>query len=113
MCTVGPVISTTRDTEVTTGTPLGFTVTITDFNLPLTEITWYIDNTPATEANRRITITDTSTTSPPATSTLTLFSVQLPAEGGVYSVTAVNPAGMATTTATVTVTCKRKILFHN
>ena len=84
---------------------------ITQFNLPLTEITWFIDGTPATEANERLSITNTSTATPPATSTLTLDSVQFPAEGGLYSVTAVNPAGMVTTAFNVTVSCKQ-VLFH-
>ena len=61
--------------------------------------------------NERITITNTSTASPPATSTLILDPVQFPAEGGLYSVTAVNPAGMVTTAVNVTVSCKQ-VLFH-
>ena len=103
---VGPVLSSATNIEVTTGTPLSFAVIITDFNLPLTEITWYIDGTPATTEIERITITNTSTTSPPATSTLTLDPVQLPIESGLYSVTVVNPAGMATTTFAVSVSGK-------
>ena len=81
---------------------------ITEFNLPLTDITWFIDGTPATEANERLSITNTSTATPPATSTLTLDSVQFPAEGGVYFVRATNPTGTAAGTLTVTVTCKSK-----
>ena len=79
-------------------------MTITDFNLPLTEITWFIDGVPATAITGRtgvLTITNTSTTSPPATTTLTLDPVQLPSESGLYSVTAFNLAGMDTTTFNV------------
>ena len=94
-----------------TGTPLVLAVTITEFNLPLTDITWFIDGTPATGANERISITNTSTATPPAFSTLTLDPVQFPAEGGLYSVTVVNPAGMDTTAFNVTVSCKQ-VLFH-
>ncbi len=74
---------------------------ITEFNLPLTEIIWFIDGVPATGV---LTITNTSTTSPPATTTLTLDPVQLPSESGLYSVTAANPAGNDTITFNVTVT---------
>ncbi len=82
-------------------------MTITDFNLPLTEITWFIDGVPATAVTGRtgvLTITNTSTTSPPATTTLTLDPVQLPSESGLYSVTAFNPAGMDTITFNVIIT---------
>ena len=82
-------------------------MTITDFNLPLTEISWFIDGVPATAVTGRtgvLTITNTSTTSPPATTTLTLDPVQLPSESGLYSVTAFNPAGMETITFNVIIT---------
>ncbi len=95
------------DIEFVVGSILTLTVTITDFNLPLTEITWFIDGVPATAVSGRagvLTITNTSTTSPPATTTLTLDPVQLPRESGLYSVTAFNPAGMDTTTFNVTIT---------
>ena len=104
--TVGPVISAPKDSKVATGIPLILSVNITEFNLPLTDITWFIDGTLATEANERVTITNTSTASPPASSTLTLDPVQFPAEDGLYSVTAVNPAGMVTTAFNVTIYCK-------
>ena len=113
MSTVAPLISTAlKDIEVTTGSPLGFSVIITEFNLPLTEIIWSIDGTPVTEANARITITNTDTITPPATSELTLDPVQFPSDGGQYSVTAVNPAGMDNSTVTVTVTCKALQVFE-
>ena len=92
--------------EVATDTSLNLAVTITEFNLPLTEISWFIDSRPAIEANARINITNTNTSFPPATSTLTLDSVQFPIEGGQYRVTAVNPAGMSTTSFNVSVSCK-------
>ena len=107
--TVGPVSSVAvplRIIEVTVDTLLYLEVTFNLFNLPLTEITWFIDGTPATDVNSRVNITNTSAASPPATSTLTLDPVQFPAEGGLYSVTAVNPAGMDTTAFNVTVYCK-------
>ena len=109
MSTVGPVSSVAvavRDIEVTVDTLLYLDMVFRVFNLPLTNINWFIDGTPATEANSRVTIINTSTTSPPATSTLTLDPVQFPAEGGMYSVTAVNPAGMDTTAFNVTVSSK-------
>ena len=81
-------------------------VTITEFNLPLTEITWFIDDTPATDMNSRVNITTTSTASPLAISTLTLDPIQFSAESGLYSVTVVNPAGMDNTAFDVTVYCK-------
>ena len=103
---VSPVLSAGQDVEVVAGTPLVLTVNITEFNLPLSEITWFIDGTPATTAITRITITATSTISPPTTSTLTLDPVMFPNEGGVYSVRAINPAGMNTTFFNVTITCE-------
>ncbi len=107
-CTVGPTfLADNADIEFVAGSTLTLTVTITDFNLPLTEIIWFIDGVPATAVTGRtgvFTITNTSTTSPPATTALTLDPVQLPSESGLYSVTAVNPAGMDTVTFNITVT---------
>ena len=94
-----------------TGNPLSLTVNITEFNLPLTEITWFIGGTPtANVTDSALTITNTSTTSPPATSTLTLDLIQFPAQGGQYSVTVVNPAGMDTFIFNVTVNGKEVIV---
>ena len=105
-CTVGPTLPADCDIEVAVASTLTLTVTITDFNLPLTDITWFIDGVPATAITGRtgvLTITNTSTTSPPATTTLTLDPVQLPSESGLYSVTAINLAGNVTTNFNVTV----------
>ncbi len=106
-CVVGPTLPADSNIEVVVGTTLNLTVVITDFNLPLTEINWFIDGVSATVVTGRtgvLTITNTSTSSPPASSTLTLSPVQLPIEGGLYSVTAVNTVGMDTTVFNVTVT---------
>ncbi len=105
LCVVGPTLPADSDVEVMVDDTLTLTVNITDFNLPLTEINWFIDDDSVTETGMLI-ITNTSTTSPPATSTLTLSPVQFPNEGGLYSVRAVNLVGMNTTVFTVTVTCK-------
>ena len=108
MSTVGPVLSADNNIEVVTGNPLSLTVTITEFNLPLTVITWFINGTPTADVTDRVTtITNTSITSPPATSTLTLDRVLLPAQGGMYSVRVVNPAGMNTTIFNITVNGKQ------
>ena len=111
--TAGPVISTVpKDTELVTGTPLSLTVTFDSFNLPLSEITWFIDGTPAAEVNERVNIVNTDIISPPTTSTLSL-NILFPNEGGQYSVTAVNPAGVATTAVNVTVYCKQILFYVN
>ena len=85
-------------------------IIITEFNLPLTDIIWLIDGTPATVAIPRVTIANNGTSSPPVISTLTLDAALYPSEGGQYSVTAINPAGMDTTTFNVTVSCECTIL---
>ncbi len=106
-CVVGPTLPADSNIEVVVGTTLNLTVVITDFNLPLTEINWFIDGVSATVITWRtgvFTITNTSTSSLPASNTLTLSPVQLPIEGGQYSVTAVNTVGMDTTVFNVTVT---------
>ena len=106
LCVVGPTLPADSDVEVMVDGTLTLTVTITDFNLPLTDISWFIDGIPVAETGLNLTITSTITTSPPATSTLTLNPVQFASEGGLYSVRAVNPAGNDTAVITVTITCK-------
>ena len=47
-----------------TGSALFMTVTITEFNLPLANITWFIDGAPATEANESSKAADASVHAP-------------------------------------------------
>ena len=106
LCVVGPTLPDDSDVEVMVGTArvnLTLTVTITDFNLPLTEISWFIDDDPVIE-RPGIVITNTSINSPPATSTLELRPIRFTSEGGLYSVIVANPAGNDTTVFNVMVT---------
>ena len=106
---VGPTLLEDQSVEVVTDTALILTVNITGFNLPLTDITWYIDGAQATNGTGNITITNINMDSPPATSTFVLDPVQFPAERGLFSVVATNDAGNDMTTFNVTVTCKLTI----
>ena len=104
--TVGPTLPEDQSVEVVTDTALIRSVNITGFNLPLTDITWFIDGVQATSGTGNITITNLDMDSPPATSTFVLDPVQFPIERGLYSVMATNDAGNDMTTFNVTVTCK-------
>ena len=104
--TVGPTLPDDQSIEVVTDTALTLTVNITGFNLPLTDISWFIDGVQATDGTGNIMITNANTDKPPATSTFILDSVQLPIESGLYSVVATNDAGSDMTIFNVTVTCK-------
>ena len=110
---VGPTLPEDQSVEVVTDTALILTVNITGFNLPLTDITWYIDGAQATNGTGNITITNVTMDSPPATSTFVLDPVQFPIERGLYSVVATNGAGNDMTTFNVTVTCKLTISVDN
>ena len=104
--TVGPTLPEDQSVEVVTDTALILTVSITGFNLPLTDITWFVDRAQATNGTGNIVITNINMDSPPVTSTFVLDPVQFPIERGLYSVVATNDAGNGMTTFNVTVMCK-------
>ena len=75
--TDGPTLPEDLSVEVVTDTPLILIVNITGFNLPLTDITWFIDGVQATNGTGNISV---NMNSPPATSTFVLDPVQFPIE---------------------------------
>ena len=90
---------------VMVGDELRLSVTITDFNLPIT-VTWRQDGDELMNGVDRVTITTDSLDAPPAMSTLVRNPVVSLVDAGVYTVNASNPAGDSMTTFTVTVTGK-------
>ena len=93
--------------EVTVGSALTLMVGITEFNLPLTSITWMEDGQVLmNNTDNIIIITHGNLEAPPTTSTLVHDPIQSPIENGTYEVTVVNPAGQSTTTFTVIVNGK-------
>lgn len=85
---------------VLAGEDLTLSVSISDFNLPLTDISWLQGGTTLTDGEGGVTITNNPLL--PATSTL-LLSTVTPADTDSYSVTATNAAGTTTFMFTVTV----------
>ena len=78
-------------------------VNITEFNLPLTDITWMEDGQVLMNNTDNITITHGSFEAPPTTSTLVCDPIQSVMNNGTYEITVVNPAGQSMTTYTVIV----------
>ena len=92
-----------RTVEVTVESALSLMVNITEFNLPLTSITWMEDEQVLMNNTDNIVITHGSFAAPPTSSTLVRDPIQSPIENGTYEVTVMNPAGQSTTTFTVIV----------
>ena len=76
----------------------------TGFNLPLITIAWTRNGEMISSATDRITIVTMGTGGPNGTSTLTVSPVNAPSDGGIYIVTATNPAGSDMTVFTVNIT---------
>ena len=104
-CAVAPVTPGDESMTVIVGEELSLSVTITDFNLPIT-VTWRQDGDELMSGVDRVTITTESLDTPPAMSTMVRNPVVSLVDAGVYTVTATNPAGDSVTTFTVTVTGK-------
>ncbi len=99
-----------RSVDVTVGDLLVLTVNITDFNLPLTEVTWeVVGGVALTNTTPRVTIVTSDLQVDPASSTLTLDMVMSLMDQGQYRVTAINPAENASTTFDVTVLGTQRI----
>ncbi len=99
-----PMTTGGRSVDVTVGDPLVLTVNITDFNLPLTEVTWEgVGGVTLTNTTPRVTIVTSDLQVDPASSTLTLDMVVSLMDQGQYRATAINPAGNTSTTFDVTV----------
>ena len=95
--------------EVDEGSDLTLSVSITDFNVPITDISWTQLGNALTCGQGRITITNTPMMTAPVNSTLMITSI-LPNEAGSYVATAINDAGSDTFMFSVTVTCKEIIV---
>ncbi len=93
--------------EVEDGSDLTLSVSITGFNVHLTDISWTQLGSTLTsgQGGGRVTITNTPLMTAPVNSTLTITSV-LPNESGSYVVTATNAAGNDSFMFSVSVTCK-------
>ena len=87
----------------TVGETLEISVDITGFNLPITSITWTLDGSELTNATDRVTILNSGLDPLMATSTLVVDPVETLMDEGVYNITVENPAGMSTTSYTVSV----------
>ncbi len=92
--------------EVEDGSNLTLSVSITGFNVSLTDISWtQLGSALTSGQGGRVTITNTPLMIAPVNSTLTITSV-LPNESGSYVVTATNAAGSDNFMFSVSVTCK-------
>lgn len=94
---------------VEVGMPLMLTVSITDFNLEISEsdISWTRNGDVLMDQVNGYVIVSTNLNAPPGMSTLTLAAVETPdMHSGTYVVNASNPAGSDTSIFTVTVTGK-------
>ena len=80
--------------QVVIGANLILAVDITDFNQPLTAVTWRRGGVELTNDTARVTVINSDLSIAPATSELTVSPVMIPeADGGVYVVSAESPAG--------------------
>ncbi len=92
--------------EVLAGDTLELSVSITSFNLPLTNITWTHNGNVFTTGQERVAISNHSLSDPaPVVSMLTRTSL-IPLDAGNYTIMATNPEGSSTYTFQVTVTGK-------
>ena len=96
-----------RTVNVTVGSSLTLMVSITEFNLPLTSVTWMKGGQVLMNNTDNIVITHGSFEAPPTTSTLVRDPIQSVMDNGTYEVTVVNPAGESMTTFIVTVNGKQ------
>ena len=80
--------------DVVVGADLSLAVDITDFNQPLTAVTWSRGGVQITNATTGVTIINSDLSIALATSMLTVSPVVSPAaDGGQYTVSAESPAG--------------------
>ena len=103
------MLSPDQSVEVVVGEDLVLSTSITEFNLPITNIVWTQNGVTVNSAH--ITTTSMNTSAPNGTATLTLSPVNAPSDGGTYIVTAINDAGSDSTVFTVNVTCKLNLMY--
>ena len=88
-------------------------VDITDFNQPLTAVTWSRGATELTNTTARVTIINSDLSIPPATSMLTVSPVVSPsADEGRYTVTAESPAGTSDVFFDVNIFGNTAVIMH-
>ena len=92
------------DVEVEVGSPLTLSVNVTEFNLPIDDVTWTMNDNVIQNGTDGFTITYTDLDAPPSMVVLTLDEVISPAsDNGQYTVSVSNPAGIDTSTFNITV----------
>ena len=104
---VGLPSGSTATPEVVTGQTLTLSVSISNFNINLTSISWTKDGNSLTSGQDRVTITNPTlpATTAPVNSTLQLTST-LPSDSGSYVITSTNAAGSDNFTFSVSITGK-------
>ena len=102
---VGLPSGSTASPEVVAGQTLTLSVSISDFNINLTSISWTKDGNSLTSGQARVTITNPilPATTAPVNSTLQLTST-LPSDSGSYVITSTNAAGSDNFTFSVSIT---------
>ena len=100
------MVNLTRETEIPVGTTLSLSANITTYNLPLTNITWFFNETITIDEEDRINLTIPSfSVQGSVISSLQRTSV-IPVDSGEYKLIASNPAGSSELSISVTVTGK-------
>ena len=99
ICIVAPTAGEDENVTFTVGDELSLTASFTGFNLALDDITW-TQNTSLSLVNGvgRVTIINSDLSGPNTTSTLTISSITGVTYAGTYVATAINRAGMSSTT---------------
>ena len=107
MFLVAPVVELQHGSvEIEVGNNLSLSAMITNFNYPLTSITWTFNDGTITNGQDRVILDlPSSLLQPPLMSTLQR-SLVIPIDSGTYTVTATNPVGSSEESFTVTVTGK-------
>ena len=92
------------DVEVEVGTRLTLAVNVTEFNLNIDNVTWTQNETVIENGTDGFTIEFISLNEPPSMIVLTLGEVTSPvSDGGLFTVSVSNPAGLDMSTFNVTV----------
>ena len=97
------------------GNSLTLSVSISDFNLPLMDISWIQGSTNLTDGVGGVTITNSPTLPVMSGSSTLQLSTITPADSDTFTVTAANAAGNTTVTFTVTVegkSCEGKFTYQ-
>ena len=102
---VGLPSGSTATPEIVAGQTLTLSVSISNFNINLTSISWTKDGNSLTSGQARVTITNPTlpATTAPVNSTLQLTST-LPSDSGSYVITSTNAAGSDNFTFSVSIT---------